>query len=474
MNKYRKLIVNSGIFTIANFGTKLLNIIFVPLYTYWLSTSEYGTVDLTTTTINLLAPLVMLGMSDAVMRFAFDLNVKRNELISSAFYVFIIMSIAISGISGIFAAIVPSQKWILGKYLGIFLLILFGQNINSILSQYQRGIGNVKTFAANGILITVVQIIMNIITLAIYKMGVQGYLLSMFVSYIIPSTYLLMKNNLWKSIRFKFNNERLIKEMLFYTLPLIPTNMMWWIMNLSSRYIIVGAIGVAANGIFAVSNKIPTIINLLNTIFQQAWQMSAIEEFNDGKQEKGFVSNVYEYFILFMIIGTAGIMIFVYPIVVYTFARSYASSLKYIPFLLIAALFSSFAGFLGTNYVASKDTIGALKTSFFGAVLNVVLTFLLIGHFGLLGVAYAMTIAYFVTWIYRIVDTKRLIKIGRLNWQAKASILVLLIDAFLVSYLGNSICLITTFFCFIIVLSLNYTQIKIILNNIKKLRGRHV
>ncbi|WP_324722182.1 lipopolysaccharide biosynthesis protein [Latilactobacillus curvatus] len=471
MNKYRKLIINSGIFTIANFGTKLLNIIFVPLYTYWLSTSQYGTVDLTTTTINLLAPLAMLGMSDAVMRFAFDRNVKRNELISSAFYVFVVISIILSITSAVIAFVIPAKAWILGKYLGIFLLILFSQNINSILAQYHRGIGNVKIFAINGILITLVQILMNVLTLAILKLGVFGYLWSLFVSYILPSMYLVIKDSLWKIIRLEFHNNTLIRSMLIYTLPLIPTNMMWWVMNLSSRYIIVGSLGVAANGIFAVSNKIPTIINLLNTIFQQAWQMSAIEEYNDSDQETGFISSVYEYFVLFMVLGTSGIMIFVYPIVAYTFSSDYFSSLKYIPFLLIAAMFSSFAGFLGTNYVATKNTIGALKTSFIGAIINVILTFILIKNFGLAGVAYAMMIAYFITWLYRIFDTKKLVGIGKLKINLKLSIFMLLINGILVSRIHTLLSMFISLLFLACMVLLNVSDIYKIFRSMKKIRG---
>ena len=224
----------------------------------------------------------------------------------------------------------------------------------------------------------------------------------------------------------------------------------------------------AANGIFAVSNKIPTIINLLNTIFQQAWQMSAIEEYNDSDQENSFISSVYEYFVLFMVLGTSGIMIFVYPIVAYTFSSDYFSSLKYIPFLLIAAMFSSFAGFLGTNYVAAKNTIGALKTSFVGAAINVILTFIFIKGLGLTGVSYAMIIAYFITWVYRIFDTKSLVETGKLSLSLRASILLLLLNGFFVSRTNNLLSVIFAVICFLIIIILNFKNMNKLIKNIKK------
>lgn len=46
MNKYKKLLSNSLIFTLGNLGSKLLVFILVPLYTYALTPKEYGFADL--------------------------------------------------------------------------------------------------------------------------------------------------------------------------------------------------------------------------------------------------------------------------------------------------------------------------------------------------------------------------------------------------------------------------------------------
>lgn len=468
MNKYRKLIKNSGIFTVANFGTKLLNIVFVPLYTYWLTTSEFGTVDLVTTTINLLSPIVMLGMSDAVMRFAFEKNIEKRNLISSGMYVVIIGSITVGIIGLVLSFASKESTWSFKKYISIFLAILCSQGINSVLAQYHRGIGNVVTFASNGIIITIVQIIMNLITLLMLKMGVMGYLLSMLVSYIIPSVYLLIKDKVWTLIKLEYKNNELIRRLIYYTLPLIPTNMMWWVMNMSSRYVIVGTLGVAANGIFAVSNKIPTIINLLNTIFQQAWQMSAIEEFNDSKNSKQFMSQVYYFFVLFMILGTDGLMIIVYPVVRYTFSTGYFDSIEYIPFLLVAAMFSNFAGFLGTSYVAAKSTLGALKTSFIGATINLILTILLVRPFGLLGVSISMIVSYFVTWIYRSNDTQKIIQLYRLDSKILLSIGVVIITSFVISNTLNILSVLYGLISFIGLIIINQNSLLYLINSIFK------
>lgn len=59
----------------------------VPLYTSVLSTSEYATSDLLTTTINLLYPFATLMISTAVMRFCLDKCNDTKQLLSIGIWI---------------------------------------------------------------------------------------------------------------------------------------------------------------------------------------------------------------------------------------------------------------------------------------------------------------------------------------------------------------------------------------------------
>lgn len=72
MNDYKYLIKNIGILTISNFATKFLSFFLLPLYTGVLSTEEYGTFDLYSTTISLLYPILSICVSDSVIRFLLE------------------------------------------------------------------------------------------------------------------------------------------------------------------------------------------------------------------------------------------------------------------------------------------------------------------------------------------------------------------------------------------------------------------
>lgn len=72
MERYKKLLGNSAIFALGNLGSKLISFVLVPFYTFVLSRSQFGTVDLITSGTNFLLPVITLSIFDAVFRFTMD------------------------------------------------------------------------------------------------------------------------------------------------------------------------------------------------------------------------------------------------------------------------------------------------------------------------------------------------------------------------------------------------------------------
>lgn len=84
MNKYKNLILNTLIFGLGTFSSKVLVFLLMPLYTRVLTSADYGTVDLIMQTGNLLVPLVMMGISNAVIRFGLDKSINKNDVFTTA------------------------------------------------------------------------------------------------------------------------------------------------------------------------------------------------------------------------------------------------------------------------------------------------------------------------------------------------------------------------------------------------------
>lgn len=398
MGKYKKLAANSLIFALANFGSKLLLLIFVPFYTHVLGTEEYGTVDTLTTTVSLLLPIFSLVLHEAVLRFSMEAEIKKQCVITNGTFGFVI-SLMISLISYLFFYKINSMR----AYWLLFYIILNSENLNCLLRQYARGIGRVKLFAVNGILNTFILVISNLFFLLWFKLGIVGYLLSMAVSYILCDALLIVKLNICDNVKKEYFNSNILKKMLIYCIPLIPNVVMWWIMNASDRYVIAFFLGLGANGIYAVACKVPSIINTLQQIFMQAWQLSAIEE---SKNSDEFYNNIYEGLSIVLFLAASGVLIIVKPLLSLVISSNYENVWKYVPWLLIAAVYSGLASFLGTNYIVSMKTGGVLITSAISAGVNIILNIMLTPLIGINGPAFATAVSFFTLWLVRCRSTR--------------------------------------------------------------------
>lgn len=400
-NKYKKLAINSLVFAIANFGSKVLKFIIVPFYTYFLTTAEYGLVDTLTTTINLLLPIVQFAVHEATLRFAMkkELNKKvvlTNSIILTGFNCIIFLPIYF---------IFEKFQMFNGLW-WLFYSLLIVEAINNVVLNFARGIGKSVTFAIGGIVNTFTFLISNILLLAVFNYGIKGYLISMIIGFILSTLYLVIGIDFKNHFSIKEFDFEILKKMLKYSMPFIATSILWWIMNASDRYIIMWKLGVAATGIYAISYKIPTVITMLSQIFQQAWQISAVEEMDSFDKDK-FYNNIYSGFIKIMFI-TAGIIILVTkPFVITVVSSEYADAWKYVPVLVVSAIFSSLAGFLGVNYVVTEKTFSALSSSIIGALINIVLSVALTPVCGMQGTAIATLIGYYILWMVRAIETKK-------------------------------------------------------------------
>lgn len=404
MNKYQKLIQNSIIFAIGNLGSKLITFILVPFYTFHLSTSEYGFVDLISSTINLFLPIVSLCLFDAVLRFVLDRNQDKAKVLSSSFFIsiFSILIFLIVGMSLVYLSFL-SKIWL------YFLIILSMQIVQTIFAQFVRGIGMVKIYSVNSIIFTLSVCLFSFITLSHFKMGINGYFLSQILGYLVSIIFFVISAPIISNIKFSKNDFFLTKELIKFSIPLIPTNISWWFVNGSSRYFIVLFMNTSANGIFAVASKIPGFLNMITGMFTQAWQISAVEE-NDSDNKEKFYGNIFDiYYFILMLSCLLMLIVLKWAIIIFI-SPSFSESWKLIPFLLLAAIFSSLSAFIGQIYVVEKKTAGMFKTSIFPAVSTILANLLLINFYGLLGATIAQLVGWFFAFLYRIYDTRKFLK----------------------------------------------------------------
>ncbi len=405
MNKYKTLISNTALISLGTFGSKLLVFLMVRFYTGYLTTTEYGTSDLITQTANLLLPIVSLGITNGVFRFAMDSNCDKKSVFSGGFF-----SVTAGGI--LFLIIAPLLMLVeqFDGYIWLIIIYTMASCYHSLCSQYIRAVGKTAFFAVQGIVNTSLVIVLNILFLAVFNMGITGYVLSVVLADGLSALLIFFKEKLWRQITVKINKE-IFKKMLVYSIPMIPTTIFWWVTSVSDRYMVSGFIGTEANGIYAVSYKVPTFLTLLSTVFMQAWQFSAVTESeNDKKEHIDFFSKVWSSFQSVMFLAAWAIIAFSVPVIKILTTPDYYSAWKYIPLLAASMIFNSFANFMGSVYVVEKRSKNSFLTAMLGAVINIILNFLLIPTaLGVQGAAIATFASYFAIFVIRALNVQKYI-----------------------------------------------------------------
>lgn len=422
MNKYIYLLKNIGLLTLSNFATRLLSFFLVPLYTSVLTTGQYGTYDLFNTTISLLIPIFTLNALEFVLRFSLDNDCSRKAIVTVACKWLIISniaSIAILLINNFF-----SLNYLLTKYGLYFVLMFFTQTLSGLVTAYVRGTDHVAALSVSSVIASIFTIICNILFLIPFHWGLAGYFLANIIGPLIQCLYLIIVMRIWRNIDFKIKYNAQEREMLHYSIPMIANSISWWVNSASDRYVVIWFCGIAANGIYSVSNKIPSILNVFQTIFGQAWALSAVKDF-DPNDKSGFFINTYNAYNCLMVIVCSIIIATDRLLSKYLYIGKFYSAWKYVPFLTIAIVFGALVGYIGGFFTAVKDSKIFAISTVVGAVTNIILNLILVPFIGALGSALATTVSCIEVWIVRLIQSKKYIKL-RINLIRDCSSYILL------------------------------------------------
>ena len=411
MDRYKYLLKNIGLLTLSSFATKLLSFFLVPLYTNILTTTEYGTYDLFNTTIGVLLPILTLNIQEAVMRFSLDSKYDKKSIVTVAARYLMVSNVIVIG--GLLLNTIFNISIIVKQYSIYFFLMFLSQSLSGMITMYIRGIDKIADLSVSSLIASAITICLNVSFLAFFHWGLVGYFLANILGPLFQSVYLIFKAHIIKDLSFekKYKNET--KEMIGYSKPLIANSIAWWVNNASDRYIVVFFCGLAENGIYSVASKIPSILNIFQTIFNQAWTLSAVKDF-DSEDNSGFFTNTYKAYNCMLTIICSGIILTDQILAKFLYAKDFFIAWKYVPWLTIAILFGALSGYIGGFFAAVKDSKIFSKSTVYGAITNIILNLLLTPFIGALGAAIATTGSYIEVWLFRYIHSKKYIRI-RIN-----------------------------------------------------------
>ncbi len=429
MGRYKRLLSNTVILGAGTFASKVLVFLLMPLYTSVLSTAQYGVADILTQTANLIIPLAAVGICDGLFRFTLDtgdtddITGEKKSIFTSALTVVLIGGVITLGAVQLlrFADVFDGYVFLVAAY-------VICANLHSAAANFLRALGKTTLFAAQGIVNTVLTISFNILFLIAFDMGTMGYVLSVVVSDLLVTVLIFAVSGLHRYFSLRAINKQTLVLMLKYSIPYIPTTMMWLITSASDRYIVTAYRGASENGLYAAAYKLPTLLLLVCGVFIEAWQFSVVKDADD-KTRSDFFSGVYRNYMGIIFMGASVVIGGSKLLTKLLLADSYYLSWQYVPVLCLAMVFSALVSFMGSVYFLEKKSVMSMVTSMAGAFINVALNFMLIPERGAMGVAVATMISYMAVYAIRAYDTRFYVRFNMHTVRMAINTAVLIIQA---------------------------------------------
>ena len=476
MNRYKALAANTIILGLGQFGSKVLIILMMGFYQAMLGTTGYGEINNIIDTATLLMSVATLSIGESIIRFGLDSAYDNKQVFS--------IGIRVTGIGlaaillfvpliGLFSNIFPENEVfaLLSDYAWITVAYVATGSLKSCCALFVRSAGHVKLYAVDGILTTVMNILFNLILLFGLKLGNVGYLLSVILADIFSIAFLTVTAKLWRYVIFTGIRRDMVKSMMSFCLPMIPTAVMWWIINSSGSFFVSDFMGFEASGIYKAAYKFPSMISIFSGIFSQAWNMSAITE-NNSRTIASFYTNVFNIFQSFVYVLAAGLMLVIRIAIEMFCEPEFYIAYQYTPFLILSVSFTCFSTFMGSVYVASKKSVRSMVTAAIGAGINVILNIVLIKTMELHGAAIAAFASFLAIFIIRAVDTKKIVRMDmKLTKMLINSALLLAMSAVIIFVTNITVYYIALSALFLMVTAINFRSgvkaVKIILKKEK-------
>ena len=413
-NRIAFLLGNTLVFALGGLAIKAVSLVLMPLYTTAMTAGEYGTAELLNSAIEIVLPLLSAGVVEALYRFSIDDDVPKDELFAGSLVVLGVGVVCAGGLCAL-----GSVLWDM-EHAGSFFVLFCSVCLFKATTQLARGLGHVRRFVAYGLINALAMVVATYLLLVRARLGVEGYLWSFTIGYLVGGVVAFLGSAEYRLLAPFRVDRALLRRMLVYSLPLVPNLLSWWLVSVSGRYVVLWGSGVVAAGLFTAASKMPALVNIVASVFQQAWQYSTAREI-DSPDRGAFFGVVMRGYSL-ATLTVAGLVIALNrPISRVMLQAEFAEGWRYVPLLMLVASFGVISIFFESFYQALKNSGVLMASTALGAVVNVILGVALVPFMGPWGAGLAGAVSYMLVLVVRARDLGRRINLPidrpRLTYQ---------------------------------------------------------
>lgn len=416
-SQLKQLGTQSIIYGAGGLIQRILAVLLLPIYTRYLSPSDYGTVETLIALTTILVIVLRLGISSAFIRFYFDSKEpeRRRLVLRTAFWftmtmatVGLVVGVALSPeiASGLFGSS-DDTAVVAAAFVGLWAQMNWEQML-ALFRVEQRSVAFVSASLAN-MSVTVAATLTLVVAL---DKGALGVIVGNFTGTLV--VYVLLVGYRREQLGLQLDR-RLLREMNRYGLPLVPSALMLWVTNFSDRFFLLKLADSAEVGLYSVGVRIASAMAILLTAFRMSWPPFAYS-IEDDREARTTYSFVLTYVMTFMTWVATGLALLSPWIVDWIAAPDFSRSSKVVgPLAFSVVLFS--------GYVVVAIGLGRTKRTQFNwvvtgaaAIVNVAINLALIPRYGMMAAAFATLAAYATMFVGMVWWARRVFPV-RYQWR---------------------------------------------------------
>ena len=394
---HKTLVKETFVYTLTDVIGKAMSFILLPIVSFFLPSSELGIATNFTVLTSLIILLAGLAIVNSVPYFFYEQNREENaSLVSNLLMLCLGLCVVVGGLAACFSQLIFEylQLSLHIQLLGVVFVI--GSLISSINLILLRLENKPKQYAILQVLQIILHALFVILFVIVLRGGGEGKIYAeVLVFSIVGMIHLVMM--LKKGyISFRFQMPW-IKRLLRFGLPLLPHSISFWLKGGMDKVFITTYCGLQFNGLYSMAISVSSVYTMLMQSFFNAYtpylqkRLAGLDGGQCFDEKRSIVKQIYLIYALFGVVGILAVVI-CWGIFHYMIDSKYLPAMAYIPLIILANFIYTFYNFTIEFIYKVKKTLVMGIITFTGSLIQMLLSYVLIKEYGVMGAVYSLLI----------------------------------------------------------------------------------
>lgn len=392
---------HSSIYMVGGVIRQLTGLIMLPIYTNYLTPSDYGMLSLLTMVIDVVAVLLFFRVSVALFRYyVLAKDEKEKKLVVSTVLI-LVFTASIFGAILLNVSAFQLSEIIFGDAQYQNVLILFSYTlltnaVTAVVMSYLRARRQPMFYLIVNVSSLGLQVICNIVFVVALDMHILGVVYSSLLSGVVISIFLGIY--VIKNVGLSFSVE-FAKKIISFIAPLIVASFVAVYISYVDKYYLRLFEGLAAVGLYVLAGKLCIVLSMISNSFNGSWAADRLDIIKRNDSRKIF-DQVFRLLSAVLLAIGVGLSLFAHDIFRIMASPEFHGAGSIVPLLVIVTIIKVYTQYCNLGLIYKEHTRDIAIAHGFNAIVITVVGLIFIPYFGMVGAAISIIIGSLIELLW--------------------------------------------------------------------------